>query len=179
MFGSYSASLAVAPTIALELAAAPAAVFKVSEFTFTRPAGWEWVDVTSAMRKAQLKVVDANKKETAEVVFYHFGEGNGGGTKENVERWFRQFQEPRDKIQAKVEEATVANRKVTYVRAEGTYLSGMPGGPQTPQPNYALAGAIVESGAGNVFIKMTGPKPLVQASQVEFRNMVESALKPK
>ena len=30
--------------------------FKVGEFTFTRPAGWEWVEATSSMRKAQLKV---------------------------------------------------------------------------------------------------------------------------
>ena len=30
--------------------------FKVSEFTFQRPAKWEWVETASPMRKAQLKV---------------------------------------------------------------------------------------------------------------------------
>ena len=93
--------------------------FKVSELTFTRPTGWEWVEVTSPMRKAQLKVVDA--KASAEVIFFHFGPGGAGGTKANVDRWLGQFQEPRDKINAKTEDVTVGKHKVTYVQAEGTY----------------------------------------------------------
>jgi len=102
------------------------ATFKVSEFTFARPTSWEWVEVSSAMRKAQLKVPDPKNKNGADVIFFHFGKGDGGGTKANVERWFGQFKEPRDQIQAKTEEATVGKHKVTYVHAQGTYLSGMP-----------------------------------------------------
>src|SRR5258708_7672171 len=107
--------------------------FKVGEFTFMRPAGWEWIETaSSSMRKAQLKVTDAaNKKESAEVVFFYFGEGSGGGTKANVDRWLTQFQEPKEKLNSKIEERTVGKRKVTYVQAEGTYLSGLPGGPKT------------------------------------------------
>src|SRR3989441_9591655 len=115
--------------------------FKVGEFTFTRPEGWEWVETTSSMRKAQLKVPGPDGKQSAEVVFFYFGPGNGGGTQANVERWLGQFQEPKEKINSKVEEATVNKRKVTYVQAEGTYLSGMPGGPRTPQLNSMLLGA--------------------------------------
>src|SRR5947209_8309859 len=118
--------LALAAGPAQLLAEAPA-TFKVSEFTFTRPAAWEWVEVTSAMRKAQLKVSEANGKGSAEVIFFHFGPGDGGGTKANVERWFGQFKEPRDQIKASSDEVTVGKHKVTYVQAEGTYLSGMPG----------------------------------------------------
>src|SRR2546425_9713906 len=92
--------------IPLGAADAPA-TFKVSEFTFTRPASWEWVEVNSPMRKAQLKVTDPKTKAGADVIFFHFGKGDGGGTKANVERWFGQFKEPRDQIQAKSEEGTV------------------------------------------------------------------------
>ncbi|MBI3851191.1 MAG: hypothetical protein HY298_13090 [Verrucomicrobia bacterium] len=152
-------------------------IFRVSEFSFTRPANWEWVEVTSQMRKAQLKVVDAKSKASAEVIFFHFGPGGAGGTKANVDRWFGQFQEPREKINAKTEEATVGKHKVTYVQAEGTYKSGMPGGPQTPMPNYALAGAIIEAEQGSVFVRMTGPKSLVTTSLADFKKMVERALK--
>src|SRR5262245_24869880 len=77
------------------------ATFKVSEFTFTRPARWEWVESTSAMRKAELRVVDEKTKAKAEIVFYHFGQGPAGGTQANVDRWLGQFAEPRDKINAK------------------------------------------------------------------------------
>ena len=160
----------------LRAADAPA-TFKVSEFTFTRPGNWEWVESASPMRKAELKVVDEKTKTKAEVVFYHFGQGPAGGTQANVDRWFGQFVEPRDKINAKTEESTVGKHKVTYVSAEGTYKSGMPGGPQTPMPNYALLGAIIEASEGSVFVKMTGPKELSKSVTPDFKKMVESALK--
>src|SRR5580765_8580689 len=88
-------------------AADASATFKVSEFTFTRPAKWEWVESTSQMRKAELKVVDEKTKAKAEIVFYHFGQGGAGGIQANVDRWLGQFVEPRDKINAKSEESTV------------------------------------------------------------------------
>jgi len=159
------------------LAAEAPATFKVSEFTFARPASWEWVETSSPMRKAQLKVTDSASKENADVIFFHFGKGDGGGTKANVERWFGQFKEPRDQIQAKTEAATIKGHKVTYVQAQGTYMSGMPGAAPTPMPNYALAGAIIESDEGNVFIRMTGPKSVVKGAMPDFKKMVESALK--
>lgn len=172
----YVGLIAVIWTLALVQAADTPAAFKVSEFSFTRPASWEWVPVNSAMRKAQLKVVDAATKGEVEVVFFHFGPGNAGGAQANVERWFRQFEEPKEKIGAKSEEVTVGKHKVTYVHAEGTYKSGMPGGPQTPMPDHALVGAIIEAGEGDVFVKMTGPKALVKSATADFKKMVESAL---
>jgi len=153
------------------------ATFKVSEFTFTRPANWEWVESASPMRKAELKVVYQKTKAKAEVVFYHFGPGGAGGAQANVDRWLGQFVEPRDKINAKTEDSTVGKHKVTYVSAEGTYKSGMPGGAQTPMPNYALLGAIIEASEGSVFVKMTGPKELAKSTAQAFKKMVEEALK--
>ena len=161
----------------LHSVAAVPATFKVSEFTFQRPTAWEWVESASPMRKAQLRVVDADKKGSAEVVFFHFGPSNGGGVPANVERWFGQFQEPREKIGAKSTEETMGKRKVTFVRAEGTYLSGMPGGARTPQPGSALLGAIIQSDEGDVFVKMIGPSALVKSSEGDFRKMIASAVK--
>ena len=154
-------------------AAAPA-TFKVSDFTFSRPAAWEWIESTSSMRKAQLKVTGADKT-TAEVVFFYFGPGGGGSVQANVDRWLGQFQEPREKLNSKTEQITVGGRKVSLVQAEGTYLSGMPGGPKTPQPNSMLLGAILESDEGNVFVRLSGPAKLVKESQAEFRKMIDSA----
>lgn len=149
------------------------ATFNVGEFAFTRPAKWEWVEVSSPMRKAQLKVTAG--KENADVVFFQFGPGPAGGTKANVNRWLRQF-DPRDS-EPKVEDKTVGKTKITYVEVEGTYHSGMPGGPLTPVPDSALMGAIMESEDGSVFVKMTGPKALVKASIADFKKMIESGPK--
>ncbi|MBI5800929.1 MAG: hypothetical protein HZA92_09440 [Verrucomicrobia bacterium] len=150
--------------------------FKVSEFTFKRPGTWEWVEVASQMRKAQLKVTSKDAKEPGEVVFFFFGP-QSGGTKANVDRWFSQFEEGRDKINAKTEEKTIGKVKVTYVSAEGTYKSGMPGAPPTPKAGFALLGAIVEGEEGSVFVRLTGPAALAKGARGDFEKMVESGLK--
>ena len=160
----------------LNLRAEGPATFKVGEFNFTRPAKWEWVETTSAMRKAQLKVTDDAGKASAEVVFFQFP-GGGGTVQANVDRWLGQFEEPKDKINAKTETVTIGKTKVTFVSAEGTYKSGMPGAAPTPMPDYALMGAILESADGNVFVRMTGPKALVKSAAADFHKLVESGPK--
>lgn len=167
------ASLATASVL---IAADAPASFRVGEFNFQRPASWGWVETTSAMRKAQLKVEAAGITGSGEVIFFHFGPNNGGGTQANVARWLGQFDEKGDALKSKVEETTVRGRKITYVRAEGTYQSGMPGGPKTPQPNTMLLGAIVESPEGSVFIRFTGPAALGKAAEADFRKLAESGI---
>jgi hypothetical protein len=170
--------LTMASLVAVDnLRAEAPATFKVGEFTFSHPKNWEWVEATSSMRKAQLKVRGVDEKAVAEVVFFQFGPGGAGGTKANVDRWLGQFEEPREKINAKVEEITAGKTKITYVQADGTYRSGMPGGPLTPMPNYALLGAVIESEDGSIFVRMTGPKDLVKTSAADFKKMVESGPK--
>lgn len=159
------------------MAADAPANFKVSEFTFQRPEAWGWVATRSSMRAAQLEVPKGSATEPGEVVFFHFGPGNAGGTQANVERWFGQFQEPKKDIHAKTEERKIGKRTVTYVRAEGTYLSGAPAGPKTPKAGFGLLGAIIEAEQGNVFVKMTGPKPVVQGAGQAFEKMIQEALK--
>jgi len=118
------------------------AKFKVGEFNFARPTGWEWVEVAPGMRKAQLKIVDQKTKGAAEVVFFS---DPMGPVQANVDRWFGQFQELREKIGAKIEEVTVGKHKVTNASAHGTYLSGMPGGAKTAMKDHALLGAIIRN----------------------------------
>ena len=157
---------------AINAAEAPAS-FKVGEFTFSRPSSWQWVEPSPPMRKAHLKLAQGGQE--AEVIFFFFGPGGGGGTQANIDRWLGQFKEPREELKSKTEQGTAGGRKVTHVQAEGTYMSGMPGGTKTAQPNSMLLGAILESDAGNVFIRMTGPAKLVAESRAEFRKMIDSA----
>ena len=73
------------------------------------------------------------------------------------------------------ETAEIKGTKVTRVRVDsGTFNSGMPGGPTTPQTDYGLYGAILESKDGDVFIKLTGPAALVRAAAADFEAMVQS-----
>ena len=149
--------------------------FTVAGVTFIRPGKWEKVAPSSSMRAAQFAIRDGNAK--ADAVFFYFGQG-GGGVDANVDRWLKQFKEPKDKINAKIEAKKVGNTKVTYVEAEGTFMEGSrPFGPKTPMPGYALLGIIIEGPEGSIFIKMTGPKKIVDSSKKAARKMVEDALK--
>ena len=68
--------------------------FQVSGFSFARPSGWGWVVPTSTMRKAQLEVVGEDGAK-ADVTFFHFGAGQGGGVQANVDRWLVSFKMPK------------------------------------------------------------------------------------
>jgi hypothetical protein len=154
-------------------AVAPAEPVKVGAFTFTVPEGWKIVTPSSPMRKAQLEIVQGSEK--AEVTFFQFGAGQGGSAADNVARWFAQF--PSSDNKRKTETVQAGSVKITFARTEGTFSSGMPGGPATPMSGYALCGAILESPDGNVFIKMTGPEAVVKSATEVFKKMVSEAAK--
>lgn len=154
-------------------AAALAEPVKVGAFTFAVPEGWKSVTPSSTMRKAQLEITQGSDK--AEVTFFQFGAGQGGNAADNVARWFAQF--PGSETKRKTEEVQAGPVKITFATTEGTFSSGMPGGPATPMSGYALCGAILESPEGNVFIKMTGPEAIVKSSSEAFKKMVSDAAK--
>lgn len=146
--------------------------FSVGGFSFERPSGWGWVVPSSPMRKAQLSVPGIGVAAPGEVTFFHFGAGQGGGVKANVDRWLGQFQDGTSDSRTE----TVGKTTVTFVRATGTFFSGMPGGPTTPMKDYAMRGAILENAAeGDVYLKMTGPEPVVKAAEEAFEKMARAA----
>jgi hypothetical protein len=155
------------------LAEAHAETVKIEAFTFAVPEGWKSVTPSSPMRKAQLEI--ARGPEKAEVTFFHFGADQGGRAEDNVARWYAQF--PGSEKNRITEHVQIGSVKITFAKAEGTFSSGMPGGPTTPMEGYALCGAILESATGNVFVKMTGPNAVVKASTEAFKKMVSDAAK--
>ena len=147
--------------------------FSVAGYKFSSPPGWKASPPASSMRKAQF-LAPGKSGESAEVVFFYFGEGGAGGVKANIDRWMGQFKNAENK---KVEAKTVGGTKITYARATGTFLSGRPFGAKTPKEGYALLGAIIEGKQGAIFVKMTGPEAAVEANADKMRAMVAGALK--
>jgi len=166
-------------TAIANLRAEAPATFDVGTFKFQRPTSWEWIEIPEGMkmmRKAQMTVPGKDGGKPAEVIFYHFGAGQGGDTAANVSRWTAQFSDKTAPEKSEIKE--LAGTKVTFVTVAGTYQSGMPMGPKTPMPGYALLGAILEDAtAGSVFIKMTGPESVVKSADPQFREFVASAKK--
>lgn len=143
---------------------------KVGAFTFTVPEGWTKVTPSSPMRNAQLEIARGPAK--AEVTFFHFG-GGSGSVADNLARWFSQF--AGSEAKRKTETVQVGAVKITFAMTEGTFSSGMPGGPTTPMSGYALCAAILESPQGDVYVKMTGPETIVKEATDAFKKMVTDA----
>jgi hypothetical protein len=169
-FAQVVSFLLIATALCAEEAPGP---IKVGGFTFTVPEGWRSVTPSSPMRKAQLEIARGPAK--AEVTFFQFGREEGGSVSDNVARWYAQFSGSDDKHIT--ENVQVGAVKITFAMTEGTFSSGMPGGPTTPMTGYALCGAILEGAEGNVFIKMTGPNSVVKESTDAFKKMVSDAAK--
>ena len=161
---------ALALLVAASAFAADAEKFKVGAFNFAVPEGWTKVTPSSQMRNAQLEIARGTDK--AEVTFFHFG-GGSGTPADNVARWFGQF--AGSEANRKTETVQIGGTKITFATAEGTFSSGMPGGPATPMSGYALCGAILEHASGDVYVKLTGPASIVKSATDAFRKMINEA----
>jgi len=153
-------------------------VFSIGDFLFTRPATWDWVIPSSAMRKVQLAVPDPDKGAgvKADVSFFYFGKDQGGTVQANIDRWAKQFSSPDGTpARATTESRVIGSTPVTFVSAAGSFTAGMLDGSESAQSHFALRGAILENQTGNVFVKMTGPKSLVDAASPIFDSMIAEA----
>lgn len=152
--------------------------FRAGAFSFAVPQGWQSVTPASPMRKAELRVPGPEGTGAAGealITVFHFGQGQGGSVKDNVDRWFGQFDGDLEAKGAATANETIGTIPVTFARARGTFQSGMPGGPTTPLESQALLGAILESPGGDVYVKMTGPAPTVDKAEPAFVEMIRTA----
>ena len=145
---------------------------RVAGISFAPPAAWRREPPESSMRIAQFGIPGSAGEKDGTVAVYFFGSGQGGGIADNAKRWQDQFTDsPRPGTVTSLERNGL---KVTVVTAEGTYGSGMPMGPSTPEPGFALWGAIIEAPQGNVFVKATGPRALIERSRPDLDALLSS-----
>ncbi|HEY0432007.1 MAG TPA: hypothetical protein VGC61_09310, partial [Pyrinomonadaceae bacterium] len=136
-----------------------------SELKFRVPAGWIEEERTSSMRVAQYRLPKAvGDTEDASLVLYYFGQGQGGSTAANVERWVGQLKQSDGSAAGAKQEGFEANGlKVTTVDVSGTYIAETaPGsGAFHNKPAYRLRAAVVETPKGSYFVKLVGPEKTV------------------
>lgn len=147
---------------------------------FTVPAGWVEEERTSSMRVAQYRLPKApGDTEDAALVLYYFGQGQGGSTAANIERWvaqMKQADEASAKEKAKEEHLEANGLKVTTVDLSGTYVGETaPGsGEFHNMPGYRLRAAVVETPGGSYFVKLVGPEKTVTQWNESFMNYIRS-----
>jgi len=162
--------------IALVAMAVACAMQQVS-LKFTVPAGWVEEDRTSSMRVAQYRLPKvAGDVEDASLVLYYFGQGQGGSTAANIERWVRQIKPADDSSKPKEESFETNGLKVTTVDVSGTYTAETAPGSGTfhNNPGYRLRAAVVETSKGSYFVKLVGPEKTVTQWNESFLSYLKS-----
>lgn len=169
----YLTALLIASFFAFDLKAEDKDTLIVSEFTFEFGEPWIRQQVMSPMRAGQL-TYDHETLDDVDVILYYFGEGQGGGTQANIDRWIGQFE---GTPESETVEEEVGDRKITLLTAKGTYMESMGGpfsGNKTAMPNYTMLAAILPSDKGAVFLKLTGPDASVEAMKDAFIELAKS-----
>jgi hypothetical protein len=151
--------------------------------TYDSPSRWQTAAPLNPFRVAQWSIPAWSRDADAgEVVVFYFGRGQGGDAASNISRWQRTLSTPEGaKAEVELKERNVAGMKVSEVVAYGIYSSAVPmaGVPPVPKPGYGLAGAVVETPQGDVFVRMVGPEKLVKSNLATFRQLVDSIRMPK
>ncbi|HYO11807.1 MAG TPA: hypothetical protein VE685_01260 [Thermoanaerobaculia bacterium] len=139
---------------------------------FDLPAGWQSEQPSSSMRMAQASIPGPGGP--GQLTVFYFGPGGGGGVEANIERWIGQM-EVAAGTQPAQETFDANGYRVTVIDVKGTLLpSTMGTGPETPQPDSRLLGAVVEGPGGPWFFKATGPEATLAAERDAFLSMLRS-----
>jgi hypothetical protein len=146
---------------------------------FSHPGDWVRVPAPSDMRAAQFRIPKtAGDAEDTEAVLFYFGEGKGGSTQDNLDRWYGQMTQADGKPSKDagiVTIKTINGMKVTALDLPGTY-KGMPapGAPATSKAGYRLLAAVIEGKPGPWFFRIVGPDATVKASKPAFEALLGS-----
>lgn len=100
--------------------------------------------------------------------------GAGGGLAANVNRWRKQMgADPlTDEQIAALPTRKLFGEDTPYITVDGSFSPGM--GSTDSFSNYRMLGLILSSNAGAVFVKMTGPKDLVEQNEKAFEQFTSS-----
>jgi hypothetical protein len=159
---------------------APATQSASGNLTFNAPDGWVVEKTSSNMRVAQYKLPKSDgDTEDASLVLYYFGQGQGGATQANIDRWISQIHQADgsdSKDKAKSGSLTVNGLMVAMVDVSGTYSAEMsPGsGDFTSKPNYRLRAAVIETPKGSYFVKLAGPEKTIAHWNQAFLDYINS-----
>ena len=144
------------------------------------PPEWISVPVSSPMRLAQFTLPKtAGDAEDADLTIFYFG-GAGGTVEANLERWTNQMLQPDGRRSAEVATTTAftaGDLLVTLLDVPGIYAAEVrPGsGVRFHKPDFRLKAAVLETPAGPVFFKLTGPAGTVETWDEAFVALLQSA----
>jgi hypothetical protein len=144
------------------------------------PAAWKESGPANPMRLKQFTI--PGKDGEAELVVFFFGQGQGGDTQANIDRWKKQFTPPDGKTLEQVSKisplkVSAKGAKATMVDVNGTYMfkaRPMDPGPGEPRANYRMLAVVFETPGGNYYLKLTGPAKTVEGAKKPFEGWIKN-----
>lgn len=144
---------------------------------WTPPARWK-IKPGDGMRLVTYLVPAAGgDSDGAECPVFFFGQGDGGGVQQNLDRWIGQLKQPDGSPSARAAQQkteTINGFKVSTVDLTGTFSGGGMTAGSGEKTSYRLLGAIVEGPQSAIFFKLIGPAKTVAAAQNEFQALLKS-----
>ena len=138
------------------------------------PSDWQQVDPSSSMRLVQFVVPGNKPGQSAELIFYYFGVGQGGTPQANIVRWQSQFRAADGTPPTpQVVGSEVSGLPVTRVKLQGSYARGIGAGSGgTGKPDQTLIAALLQTPQGQVTIQLHGDTSLIDALEPDFDRML-------
>lgn len=152
----------------------------LNSFMADLPDGWTKTTPSSNMRLGQASLArSGGDNADGELAIFHFP-GTGGSSMANLERWESQMKGPNGEPGAQVAKTDSMKLDngimVITIDITGTMLpSTMGTGPSSEQPNYRMLASVLETPAGNYFVKLTGPKNTIAAHSDKYRTFLKRA----
>lgn len=142
--------------------------FGDERLTWETPAGWARAE-RSQMRPVNLTFGPANEGEC----YLSLLPGGGGGVLANVNRWRKQMGQPdiTEEELAKMPKKTLMGIEGVFVSIDGSYTSV---GASEAKADQRMLGIVAAMGEAGLFVKMVGPKALVEANTAGFDQFVSS-----
>jgi hypothetical protein len=180
------AMLIIAPAVGLGLAPKAQAqeATKVElaggKLVLQAPADWKKIQPKSTILQYEFTApADAKPDEPSARITISQA---GGSIDANIERWYGQFEQPDGKStkdKSKTEKFDAAGQTVHWVDIPGTFKETMggpfAGGKTVLREDYRMLGAIiVTKDQQQIFIKLTGPKDLLEKLSSDFKKSLQA-----
>lgn len=148
--------------------AMPGPGLSADEFSWTTPPGW------SELQPSQFRVINLRPANNPDADCYL--SVAGGGVLVNVNRWRGQLGAPALDAAAleKLPTQKLFGIDGVKVEVEGTFSTSMPGAAPVKKENFKLLGLVADAGGQQIFVKMTGPKAIVDQERSAFDLFVAS-----
>ena len=146
----------------------PGPGLSADDFSWNTPPGW------SELPSSQFRIVNLRPAKNPDADCYL--SVAGGGVSVNVNRWRGQFGAPAldDAAIESLPKQKLLGFDGLRVEVEGTFSTSMPGAPPVKKEDFKLLGLVADAGGQQLFVKMTGPKAIVDQERSAFDLFVAS-----